>query len=102
MIRLINARHVISLIHSLRTETRSLFIFRFLRRALSSKFFYSSRLRLNLIMLRMLKEVANLFVFLKIGSASLTDAVNYFAVNLTDVSTVATNSIFGIVTVYFL
>jgi len=53
-------------------------------------------------MLRMLKEVANLFVFLKIGSASLTDAVNYFAVNLTDVSTVATNSIFGIVTVYFL
>ena len=34
-------------------------------------------------------------VLWQIGSASLTDAVNYFSVNLTDVSTLATNFFFG-------
>jgi len=33
----------------------------------------------------------------KIGSASLTKSVNYFAVNLTDVSTLATDAVFGII-----
>ena len=36
----------------------------------------------------------------KIASASLTESINYFTVNLTDVSAVAANTVFGNVIVF--
>jgi len=45
------------------------------------------------------KNVAN--VLWKIGSASLTKSVSYFAVNLTDVSTLTTDAVYGIISLVY-